>query len=75
MALMERLGNTPPPPSLGRLIKWQRWWNKKRGRPATADVGIFASLLADLKSATAEALGNDSKQSTIHRIAWRCSSR
>ena len=55
--LMERLGNAPPPPPLGRLAKWQRWYNKKRGRPATADVGTLANLFTALKDATEEALG------------------
>lgn len=55
-ALMERVGNAPWPGLPGRLTKWRRWWNKKRGRPATADVGVLATLLRELKSSTAEAL-------------------
>ncbi len=64
--LMERLGNAPPPPPPGRLAKWQRWYNKKRGRPATADVGTLASLFTALKDATEEALGGGQP---IHRVA------
>lgn len=63
-ALMERLGNAPAPdPSSkhDRLARWRRWWNKKRGRPATTNVGILASLLAALKDATAGTLGNDTQ--------------
>ncbi|KAK4035326.1 hypothetical protein C8A01DRAFT_38228 [Parachaetomium inaequale] len=56
-ALMERIGNAPEPPPPGRLAKWQRWWNKKRGQPATADVGVLSSLLISLKAATVSALG------------------
>ena len=55
-ALMVRLGNAPRPGSPGRLAEWQRWWDKQRSRPATADVGVLASLLADLKSATTKTL-------------------
>ncbi|KXX78407.1 hypothetical protein MMYC01_205886 [Madurella mycetomatis] len=55
-ALMERVGNAPWPGLPGRLAEWRRWWNKKRGRPATADVGVLATLLRELKSAAAEAL-------------------
>lgn len=40
----------------GRLAQWQRWWNKKRGHPATTDVGALASLLVALKLSTTEAL-------------------
>lgn len=53
---MERLANEPPSPPPGRLAKWQRRWNKLHGRPATADVGVLASLLVALKSVAAEAL-------------------
>jgi hypothetical protein len=55
-ALMERLGNAPAPTPPCRVVRWQRWWNKKRGLPATANVGVLASLLAALKLATTEAL-------------------
>jgi hypothetical protein len=54
--LIERLGNAPAPKPLCRVVRWQRWWNKKRGLPATANVGVLASLLAALKLATTEAL-------------------
>lgn len=53
--LIERLGNAPVPKS-GHFERWQRWWNKKRGLPATTNVGALASLLVALKLATVEAL-------------------
>lgn len=56
-ALMVRLANAPSPTSPGRFAKWQRWWNKQRGRPATTDVGVLALLLTNLKSATIKTLG------------------
>ncbi|EAQ88054.1 predicted protein [Chaetomium globosum CBS 148.51] len=54
---MVRLGNAPIPGPPGRLARWQRWWNQQRGRPATPDVAVLASLLTDLKSATIKTLG------------------
>ncbi|CAK7222810.1 hypothetical protein SEUCBS140593_005029 [Sporothrix eucalyptigena] len=71
-ALMERLGNaTLPTRPPGKLARWQRWWNKKRGRPATADVGVLASLLAALRDATAAALSEHPlpNRSLIDRVA------
>ena len=55
--LLERLGNAPLPAPPGRISQWQRWWNKKRGLPATTDIGVLSSLLSSLKSATSTALG------------------
>lgn len=58
-ALMERLGKAPAPASPpGQFARWQRWWNKKRGLPATADVGVLASLLSALKDATKAAVAD-----------------
>ena len=62
--LLERLGNAPPPAPPGRLSQWQRWWNKKRGLPATANIGVLSSLLASLKSATSTTLGQP-----VYRVA------
>lgn len=45
-----------PRPS-SRRDKLQRWFNKKLGRPATADVGVLAGMLATLKAATTKFLG------------------
>ncbi len=55
-ALMERLADAPPAVPPGRLASWRRWWNKKRGRPSTPEVGVLASLLAALRSEASSAL-------------------
>jgi hypothetical protein len=55
-SLIERLANAPSPLPPSRLALWHRWWNEHLGRPATADVGVLASLLSDLKFATSTTL-------------------
>jgi len=67
--LFERLGNKPAPASLSRFAQWQRWWNKKRGLPATPDVGVLASLLTALRFAATEALAEPIDHVAVTRPA------
>ena len=54
--LLRKLSSLQAPPPQMWYEKWQRWMNKKRGRPATPEIGILSSMLRDLAVATSALL-------------------
>lgn len=61
---MKRLVNAPFPQQ--RILdKLKRWYNKRRHRPATPEVGVISELLLDLKKVTEKKLSQPLGKVTI----------
>ncbi len=61
--LIRRLNR--PPSTESNYSRFQRWLNKKLGRPASRDVGIISNLITELKKSTELSLSKSLDRVTV----------